>query len=77
MPSKIEKMLEKHIADETVTLDALASTVANLRDNHLEHVKISLAEVKTEINWLKWLICTTLGAGMIAAVNAIVQMLKL
>ena len=75
--TKLEKILTEHIALEDSKLAALGDKIDVLQNNHIEHLKIGLAKVEKDIDWLRAILWAVFATGLVAATNAIIQIVKL
>ena len=80
MNNRLEKLI-REIIQETMgnRFDVLEGKVDSLLINHLPHldtkitdIKIDQAGMKTDIRWVKWLVCSILCGGVLSILATIV-----
>jgi hypothetical protein len=66
----------KDFAAITLSIKTMSNKISIIKDNHLQHLKEDVSELKTDMSWVKkiqWFMATTIISNLIGVIYLILQ----
>lgn len=88
--ASLESRMDAHEQQDEKRFAEFHGAIREIKENHLAHIEKDINELqisfsalndlaltnKTNIEWLKWLVMTATGAGIIAAITSIATLFR-